>query len=205
MSGFYEIPAAAQIVYIHDETMNFIIVRISPKPQLNMKTPHHGLLLAFLILLITPKVQSQNATQDPAETLFTLMAALKATDLMSILEDKGSFTVFAPSDAAFNNMGEQEIQQLLKPENKQLLRDLMAYHIVAGKLTAARILKALCAGEGAATFTTVQGEEILANLEGTDIILTDCSGNQARIVSADTARRNMVFHRIDKVVLPGSL
>ena len=170
-----------------------------------MKTLYHGLLLAFLILFTSAKVWSQKATQDPAETLFTLMAALKTTDLMDALEDKGSFTVFAPSDAAFKNLGEKEIRQLLKPENKRMLRDVMAYHIVAGKLTAAGILKALCAGEGAATFTTIQGEEILANMEGTDIILTDCSGNQARIISADTTRRNMVFHRIDKVVLPGSL
>jgi uncharacterized surface protein with fasciclin (FAS1) repeats len=170
-----------------------------------MRTPHHGLFLSLFLLLCLATGHAQSAAQKPSETLYTLMAALKATDLLTALEDKGSFTVFAPSDAAFNNMGDGEIRQLLKPENKQLLRSLMAYHIVAGKFTAARILRALCEGEGAATFTTVQGEELLATIEGTDIVLTDCSGNQARIISADTARQNMVFHRIDKVVLPQPL
>lgn len=170
-----------------------------------MRTPLHGSFLAICMLLCIGTGQAQNAAQKPSETLHTLMAALEATDLLAALEDKGAFTVFAPSDAAFSKMGEAEIRQLLKPENKQLLRSLMAYHIVAGKFTAARILRALCEGEGAATFTTVQGEELLASMEGTDIVLTDCSGNQARIISADTARRNMVFHRIDKVVLPQPL
>lgn len=95
--------------------------------------------------------------------------------------------------------------ELLKPENRRELRTVLAYHIVAGELTASRILRALCRGEGAARFTTIQGEELLATIEGSDIILTDCSGNRARIVNADSNRNNLLFHEIDKVILPGSL
>lgn len=135
----------------------------------------------------------------------TLMRALKATQLQEILQSSGPFTVFAPSDAAFEKMGPGDMGELLKPENHRELRTVLTYHIVAGELTASRILRALCRGEGAARFTTVQGEELLATLEGSDIILMDCSGNRARIVNADTNRNNTVFHEIDTVILPNSL
>jgi uncharacterized surface protein with fasciclin (FAS1) repeats len=74
--------------------------------------------------------------------------------------------------------------------------------MVAGRFTASKILQALCRGAGTAVFTTVQGNEILASMEGTDILLTDCSGNTARITLADSDRQNGVIHVIDKVILP---
>ena len=122
--------------------------------------------------------------------------------MLELLENRGDFTVFAPSDTAFDQLGQSDVDELLMPENKQTLKSLMSYHIVPGKLTASQILRALCRGKGAASFTTIQGEELLASMDGTDIVLTDCSGNQARITGADTTSRNLVFHRIDRVVLP---
>ncbi len=153
-------------------------------------------------------VASENREKPASVTPFeyqTLMRALKATHLQEILQKSGPFTVFAPSDSAFENMAADSMGELLKPENRNELRTILTYHIVAGELTASRILRALSRGEGAARFTTVQGEELLATMEGSDIILTDCSGNRARIVSADSNRNNLVFHGIDKVILPSSL
>ena len=135
----------------------------------------------------------------------TLLNALEVADLEDVLAKSGPFTVFAPSDAAFKQIDAADFAALLKPERQHELRSLLTYHIVAGKLTASGILRALSRGKGAARFTTVQGEELLATLEGSDIILTDCSGNQARIVDADMNRDNLVFHQIDKVILPSPL
>jgi uncharacterized surface protein with fasciclin (FAS1) repeats len=135
----------------------------------------------------------------------TLLNALEMTNLDEILQHSGPFTVFAPSDAAFKQIDADEFATLLRPEHQNQLRSLLTYHIVAGKITASGILRALSRGKGSARFTTVQGEELLATLEGSDIILTDCSGNQARIVDADMDRDNLVFHQIDKVILPSPL
>lgn len=166
------------------------------------------------LLLSTLRVAAQAgpvSPETPADRVVdpmayqTLMQAFQATELQEILNNRGPFTIFAPSDAAFEKMEPEGMGELLKPENRRSLRAVLTYHIVAGELTASRILQALCRGEGAARFTTVQGEELLATLEGSDIILTDCSGNQARIVNADFGRKNLVFHEIDAVILPRPL
>ena len=135
----------------------------------------------------------------------TLLKALEVANLEETLQQSGPFTVFAPSDAAFRQIDAAEFATLLQPEHQNQLRSLLTYHIVAGKITASGILKALSRGKGSTRFTTVQGEELLATLEGSDIILTDCSGNQARIVDADVDRDNLVFHQIDRVILPRPL
>ena len=173
-------------------------------------------LPAFAVLMLTtlrvvaqggtvePEIRADRVVPEPA-AYHTLMQAFQAAELQEILNDRGPFTVFAPSDAAFEKMESDGMGELLKPENRSDLRAVLTYHIVAGELTASRILRALCRGEGAARFTTVQGEELLATLEGSDIILTDCSGKKARIVNADFGRKNLVFHEIDAVILPRPL
>lgn len=180
-----------------------------------MKTRLLTFCTALLLALFTGQLQAQSGPAAPdsrgkqavgtSAEYQTLMRALKATHLQEILQKSGPFTVFAPSDSAFEKMDPASMGELLKPENRAELRTVLAYHIVAGELTASHILRALCRGEGAARFTTVQGEELLATMEGSDIILTDCAGNRARIVSADSNRNNLVFHEIDKVILPSSL
>lgn len=148
----------------------------------------------------SPSDKSLNASQYQ-----TLLGALETTKLQDVLEQSGPFTVFAPSDAAFRQIDQSDFKTLLRPENSQQLKSILTYHIVAGKLTASSILRALSRGKGYTHFTTVQGEELLATLEGSDIILTDCSGNRARIVDADLDQNNLVFHQIDKVILPRPL
>lgn len=132
----------------------------------------------------------------------TLLAAMKATDLDKILSYDGPFTVFAPSDKAFKELFLNTSSELLDPENKEELKALLRYHIIAGEFTASKILKAMCSGKGKAVFTTVQGEELTATMNGIDIILTDNIGNSAKIIAADANQCNGVMHEIDSVILP---
>ncbi len=132
----------------------------------------------------------------------TLLAALKAIDLEETLDEDGPFTVFAPSDIAFQKLSADKVASLLHPENKKELHSVITYHIVAGELTASKILKAMCRGNGTATFTTVQGNKITATLSGIDIILKDNFGNAAKITTADSNQCNGIVHEIDSVILP---
>lgn len=178
-----------------------------------VKVLRHFNILLFLVSLGTAGLYAQVSGSNTKANLNgksnqgyqTLLNALEVANLDETLQQSGPFTVFAPSDAAFSQIDAAEFASLLKPEHQNQLRSLLTYHIVAGKITASGILRALSRGKGSARFTTVQGEELLATLEGSDIILTDCSGNQARIVDADMDRDNLVFHQIDKVILPRPL
>lgn len=132
----------------------------------------------------------------------TLMMAVMAAGLADRLHSAGPYTVFAPSDKAFENLSEARLKQLLLPENKAELRALLTYHMIAGKLSASDILKAMCRGEGSATFTTLEGNKLEATMDGIDIVLTDCLGNTARITTADANQCNGVIHVIDRVIAP---
>ncbi|SHF98137.1 Uncaracterized surface protein containing fasciclin (FAS1) repeats [Arenibacter palladensis] len=136
---------------------------------------------------------------------YTLLEAVKAANLDKILNEDGPFTVFAPSDMAFRKLSKVNLKELLLPENKKELFSLLTYHIVAGNITASKILKALCNGNGKASFTTVQGDKIFASMDGLDIVLTDKAGNKAKITSADANQCNGIIHEIDSVILPNSL
>jgi len=142
---------------------------------------------------------------ESSKNLKTLLAALKAADLETILGNTGPFTLFAPSDKAFENFSSGKVEQLLGPENKEELKALLTYHIVAGRFTASNILRAMCRGNGKATFTTVQGNKLVASMSGIDIVLTDNYGNSAKIVMADADQSNGVIHEIDSVIVPGHL
>ncbi len=135
----------------------------------------------------------------------TLTSALKATELDDLLEADGPFTIFAPSDRAFHKMPSEEISDLMRPENKEKLKEMLTYFMVAGSLSASKILNALVKGDGKATFTTVQGKKIKATIDGVDIILTDGLGNKARITAADSDQCNGIIHTIDSVILPKPL
>lgn len=135
----------------------------------------------------------------------TLLAAMKAADLEEILDYAGPFTVFAPSDLAFEKLPKEKVAELLSPNNKKELKALLTYHIVAGNFSASKILKAMCRGNGKASFTTVQGDELTFTMEGVDIILTDNLGNKAKITTADANQCNGVIHQIDSVIRPAKL
>ncbi len=133
----------------------------------------------------------------------TLVAAVKAAGLVETLQGKGPFTVFAPVNSAFNKLPEGTVSTLLRPENKSTLTAVLTYHVVAGNLLAADVLKAIEAGGGKATVTTVQGSLLTAAIEGGKVVLTDAAGNKSTVVATDLKATNGIIHVIDTVILPG--
>lgn len=132
----------------------------------------------------------------------TLLQAVKATNLDRVLNEDGPFTIFAPSDLAFKKLSKEKMAALFLPENKKELFSLLTYHIVAGNITASKMLLAMSRGNGKASFTTVQGNKIFVSMEGLDIVLTDNFGNSAKITTADSSQCNGIIHEIDSVILP---
>ena len=131
-----------------------------------------------------------------------LHEAVKVAKLDAMLDNEGPFTVFAPSDHAFENEPDSDLRAWLRTKSKEQLSALLSYHIIAGEFSAARILQELCRGEGTTTFTTLHGEKITASMDGIDIVLTDSLGNSARIIKADSNQCNGVVHVIDSVIRP---
>jgi uncharacterized surface protein with fasciclin (FAS1) repeats len=132
----------------------------------------------------------------------TLVAAVKAADLVTTLKGKGPFTVFAPTNAAFDKLPAGTVETLLKPGNKAQLAKILTYHVVSGNLDAAAVVAAIKAGNGKAVLTTVSGGKLTGSIEGDKVKLTDESGNSAYVVVADLKGSNGVVHVIDSVVLP---
>jgi len=132
----------------------------------------------------------------------TLVAALKAADLVSTLKGKGPFTVFAPTNAAFNKLPAGTVESLLKPENKAKLAKILTYHVVSGNVNAAAVVAAIKSGNGKAELTTVSGGKLTATMEMGKVKLTDESGNSAFVTAADLKGSNGVVHVIDGVLLP---
>ncbi|MEL6918200.1 MAG: fasciclin domain-containing protein [Bacteroidota bacterium] len=171
----------------------------------NIVTPLSITLFFSSFLAFAQDHQSIIKSTEDSENHTTLLAAVRAVDLERTLDEDGPFTVFAPSDIAFKKLSADKVANLLLPENKQELHSVVTYHIVAGELTASKMLKAMCRGKGKATFTTVQGNEITATMRGVDIVLTDNFGNTAKITTADSNQCNGVIHEIDSVILPKKL
>jgi len=132
----------------------------------------------------------------------TLVAAVKAADLVATLNSEGPFTVFAPTNTAFSNLPVGTLDSLLKPENKETLQAILTYHVVAGKFKAADVVKAIQDNNGKFEITTVQGGKLIASLKGANVILTDVKGNISTIVITDVEASNGIIHAIDTVVLP---
>jgi uncharacterized surface protein with fasciclin (FAS1) repeats len=132
----------------------------------------------------------------------TLVAAVKAADLVATLKGTGPFTVFAPTNAAFAKLPAGTVDTLLKPENKSALAGVLTYHVVPGKVTAADVLAAIKAGKGKAVLTTVQGGKLTASMMGSLVMLTDAKGGMAHVTIADVNQSNGVIHVVDAVLLP---
>ncbi len=132
----------------------------------------------------------------------TLVAAVKAADLVATLQSAGPFTVFAPTNAAFGKLPAGTVEELVKPENKSMLTKILTYHVVAGNFNAGAVVKAIKDGGGKATLKTVSGGSIVASLENGKVVLTDEKGGVATVVAADLNASNGVIHVVDAVVLP---
>ncbi|WP_290793121.1 fasciclin domain-containing protein [Flavihumibacter sp. UBA7668] len=132
----------------------------------------------------------------------TLVAAVKAADLVGTLQSAGPFTVFAPTNAAFGKLPAGTVDGLLKPEAKATLTKVLTYHVVAGKLDAAAVIKAIQSGGGKAVLSTVSGGKLTATLDGGKVKLTDETGGTAWVTATDLKASNGVIHVIDSVVMP---
>ncbi|MCB2072379.1 MAG: fasciclin domain-containing protein [Novosphingobium sp.] len=133
----------------------------------------------------------------------TLVAAVKAADLAGALSGSGPFTVFAPTDQAFDGLPEGTVQTLLEPGNKAKLQAVLTYHVVSGRVSAADLVGLIGKNGGSAELTTLQGGVLTARLDGDSVILTDENGGMATVVAADLAASNGLIHVTDAVSLPG--
>jgi uncharacterized surface protein with fasciclin (FAS1) repeats len=133
--------------------------------------------------------------------LSTLVAAVTAAGLGETLSGPGPFTVFAPTNAAFAKIDKATLDGLLKPESKAALGNILKYHVVAGNVKAADVVKMITDGKGTATIKTLGGT-LKASMQGDKVILTDAKGGKSTITATDIAASNGVVHTIDTVVMP---
>lgn len=134
----------------------------------------------------------------------TLVAAVKAGELVETLSGDGPFTVFAPTNAAFDALPEGTVPALLKPENRQALRMVLTYHVVPGKVKAGDLVKLIRDNDGSAKVGTVEGSELTASIMNGDVVLTDIAGQQIKVVSTNIDASNGVIHVVDGVLLPAT-
>lgn len=143
----------------------------------------------------------ENAVKSKDHT--TLVAAVKAADLVATLQTEGPFTVFAPVNDAFENLPSGTVESLLKPENKKALSTVLTYHVVSGKFDFDAIAEMIKKDKGSAKIATVSGGTLIAKMNGKhNITLTDENGGVANITTYDVYQSNGIIHVIDKVVLP---
>jgi uncharacterized surface protein with fasciclin (FAS1) repeats len=142
------------------------------------------------------------ANASKASNLTTLVKAVQAADLTATLSGPGPFTVFAPTNEAFQRLAPGTLDQLMKPEQKASLTKLLTYHVVAGKLDAEALKKQVEAGGGTATLTTVEGQPLKATLENGALVLTDVGGGKSYVTQYDVEQSNGIVHVVNGVLAP---
>ena len=143
----------------------------------------------------------ENAMNSKDHT--TLVSAVKAAGLVQTLQGKGPFTVFAPTNEAFDKLPAGTVDNLVKPENKAMLTNILTYHVVAGRLDAKELARRIKEGNGTAELTTVNGEKLWVMMNGKNIVLKDEKGGMSTVTIKDVYQSNGVIHVIDTVVMPG--
>ncbi|MFN3625341.1 MAG: fasciclin domain-containing protein [Hyphomicrobium sp.] len=143
----------------------------------------------------------QNAMNSKDHT--TLVAAVKAAGLVDTLQGSGPFTVFAPTNAAFDKLPDGTVPMLLKPENKGKLSGILTYHVVSGNLTARDLWDLVDKNGGKAELKTVNGEPLwIKKVSEKHLAVFDPAGHAGRITISDVQQSNGVIHVIDNVVQP---
>ncbi|MBX9575964.1 MAG: fasciclin domain-containing protein [Caulobacteraceae bacterium] len=132
----------------------------------------------------------------------TLVTAVTAAELGETLSGPGPFTVFAPTNAAFEKVPAATRDALLAPAGKADLTKILTYHVVPGRVDAAALTQQIEQGGGSATLTTVEGGTLTARVVDGGVTLTDEAGNTSRVTATDVAATNGVIHVIDTVVMP---
>jgi uncharacterized surface protein with fasciclin (FAS1) repeats len=142
----------------------------------------------------------ENAVNSADHT--TLVAAVKAAGLVETLQSSGPFTVFAPTNSAFDLLPAGTVETLVKPENKAMLTGILTYHVVPGRLDSKELTKWIKKGDGTAELTTVAGGKIWLMSKGNEIWLKDEKGGMAQVNIKDVYQSNGVIHSIDHVLMP---
>ncbi|MEC5323161.1 fasciclin domain-containing protein [Aurantimonas sp. A3-2-R12] len=152
------------------------------------------------------------APMDPAKTipenasaadnLTTLVAAVKAAGLVETLAGEGPFTVFAPTNEAFEKLPDGTVETLLKPENKDQLTKILTYHVVPAAATSEAAMQMIKDDGGKHNVTTVSGGTLTLQMDGDKLVVIDESGNAATVTQADVMQANGVVHVIDSVLMP---
>jgi uncharacterized surface protein with fasciclin (FAS1) repeats len=173
----------------------FALVAIAVAPKANAQTKMVGGAAMYPTKNIV-----ENAVNSKDHT--TLVAAVKAAGLVETLESAGPFTVFAPTNEAFGKLPAGTVDNLVKPENKEMLTKILTYHVVAGRMSAADIWAQVKAGNGKAELKTVQGGTLTAMTEGKKLYLVDEKGNKSWITIADVNQSNGVIHVVNTVLMP---
>lgn len=176
----------------------FAIVAMGVQAQCNSNKNNHARQTSY-------SYGHENDIVDIAasdESFSTLVAAVKAADLVGVLKSDGPFTVFAPTNDAFAKLPKGTVETLLKPSKKADLAGILTYHVVPGKFDAGDITEAIELGGGEARIKTVEGGILKASIRGNNVILTDENGGQSFVTATDVDASNGIIHVLDAVVLP---
>jgi uncharacterized surface protein with fasciclin (FAS1) repeats len=151
-----------------------------------------------------PMYQSKNIVENAVNSKdhTTLVAAVKAAGLVETLQSPGPFTVFAPTNAAFDKLPAGTVETLVKPENKETLTQILTYHVVPGTLDAKTLMADIAKGGGKAMLKTVNGEDLTLEQNASGIVITDMKGDKSMVTIADVRQSNGVIHVVDTVLLP---
>lgn len=144
----------------------------------------------------------ENAVNSKDHT--TLVAAVKAAGLVETLQSAGPFTVFAPTNKAFDKLPKGTVETLVKPENKQTLTGILTYHVVPGRLSAEDLMNQIKSGGGKATLKTAAGGTLTAMQKGKKIEIMDEKGGVSTVTIPDVNQSNGVIHVVDTVLMPKS-
>lgn len=166
--------------------------------------------LVFIFTVVVSLTFSQFASAQKTivdvavanEDFSTLVAALKAADLVGALQGEGPFTVFAPNNAAFGKIDSKTLNSLLEPKNKEALSNILTYHVVSGKLETSDVLTALKKGMGKVELTALNGQILTVLQKDGKIWLKDQNGNYSEIIATDVIGSNGIIHVINSVVMP---
>ena len=142
----------------------------------------------------------ENAMNSSEHT--TLVAAVKAAGLVETLQGAGPFTVFAPTNAAFDLLPTGSVDLLVKPYNKLTLTKILTSHVVAGRMSGADLAKMVKDGNGSAFLTTLSGHKLMLSRQGDAILIKDENGGMAQVTTANVYQSNGVIHVIDHVLIP---
>ncbi len=158
--------------------------------------------LLSIVLSTNPVEMNIVETAVSNDSFSTLVTAVQAADLVDALSSDGPFTVFAPTNDAFNNLPDGTLSTLLQPENQETLQSILTYHVVAGQFMAEDVVQAINDNGGQFTVETLQGGELTLKLWEGNVYVKDTSGNKAQIIITDVETSNGVIHAINNVVLP---